>query len=43
LHNRKIEGENEERSRIITEIVVNDLLLLKKKNTVKENSENENE
>ena len=32
LHNRKIEIEWEEKSRILTEIVVNDLLLVNKKN-----------
>jgi len=32
LHNRKIEIEWEEKSRILTEIVVNDLLLVNRKN-----------
>ena len=32
LHNRKVEIEGEEKSRILTEIVVNDLLLVNKKN-----------
>jgi len=32
LHNRKVEIENEEKPRILTEIVVNDLLLVNKKN-----------
>jgi len=33
LHNRKIEIEWEEKPRILTEIVVNDLLLVNRKNT----------
>ena len=37
LHNRKVEIEGEERARILTEIVVNDLLLLNRKYT--ENSD----
>ena len=37
LHNRKVEIEGEEKSRILTEIVVNDLLLVNKKN--RDNSE----
>jgi single-stranded DNA-binding protein len=32
LHNRKVEVEGEEKPRIVTEIVVNDLLLVRKKN-----------
>jgi len=32
LHNRKIEIEGEEKWRILTEVVVNDLLLVNKKN-----------
>jgi len=32
LHNRKVEVEGEEKPRILTEIVVNDLLLVNKKN-----------
>jgi single-strand DNA-binding protein len=32
LHNRKVEVEGEEKPRIVTEIVVNDLLLVNKKN-----------
>ena len=32
LHNRRIEIEGEEKSRILTEVVVNDLLLVKRKN-----------
>jgi len=39
LHNRKIEIEGEEKSRILTEIVVNDLLLVNKKNHDDETSE----
>ncbi len=37
LHNRKVEIEWEERARILTEVVVNDLLLLNRKYT--ENSD----
>jgi len=40
LHNRKIEIEWEEKSRILTEVVVNDLLLVNKKNR-EENSNTE--
>ena len=32
LHNRKVDIEGEEKSRILTEIVVNDLLLVNRKN-----------
>jgi len=43
LHNRKVEIEWEERARILTEVVVNDLLLLNRKYTedseIKENIE----
>ncbi len=39
LHNRKVEIEGEERPRILTEIVVNDLLLLNRKSTENSNSE----
>ena len=42
LHNRKIEVEGEEKPRILTEVVVNDLLLVNKKNkNSKSNSNNE--
>jgi len=33
LHNRKVDIEWEEKTRVITEIVVNDLLIVKRKNT----------
>ena len=42
LHNRRIEIEWEEKARILTEIVVNDLLLVNKKNReTANNTENE--
>ena len=40
LHNRKIEVEGESKPRILTEIVVNDLLLVNKKNSPR-NQENQ--
>jgi single-strand DNA-binding protein len=40
LHNRKVEIEGEEKGRILTEIVVNDLLLVNKKNRENSNEEN---
>lgn len=41
LHNRKVEVEGEEKPRILTEIVVNDLLLVNRKN--KENKQEDND
>ena len=42
LHNRKIEIEGEEKSRIITEVVVNDLLLVNKKYQNNEEKKSDN-
>jgi single-strand DNA-binding protein len=39
LHNRKIQIEWEEKSRIITEIILNDLLILDKKKKLEDESE----
>ena len=39
LHNRRIEIENEEKPRVVTEIVVNDLLVLKRKDNRKQDSQ----
>jgi len=41
LHNRKVEIEWEEKTRVITEIVVNDLLIVKRKNNYNNNAEKE--
>jgi len=43
LHNRKVEIEGEEKWRILTEIVVNDLLLVNKKNREENASEEASE
>ena len=39
LHNRRIEIENEEKPRVVTEIVVNDLLVLKRKGNISQNNQ----
>jgi len=41
LHNRKVEVEGEEKPRILTEIVVNDLLLVNRKNKQEKQENND--